>query len=319
MGDPAVPPPEATSTAVPPVVAGSPPAAGHRPGPSPGASAVQPSTRIGGAPPGPEAKLRRLARSALVALVVAWLAAAIAAAVAVPDGFVVTRWWAYGFAFLALNTALAALVLVTGDGLRHLLLGADHRLSTSKTQVAAWTYLVVFALAALMLMGKSLHCPPDGGAQARCVQLRTPLEHAFDAFRTKGLQPAYLLLLGLPTAAAVAAKAITTTKVAAARSQGVAPAKTPAPDTNLGLGDRVAELVSDDGGDTDLGDLQYQLFSLLTMAWFLVTFLPHPLNPEGLPDLPATLIGLTGVSTAGYVTKKALEPAAAGDPGGHPS
>jgi hypothetical protein len=125
--------------------------------------------------------------------------------------------------------------------------------------------------------------------------------------------------LGLPTAAAVAAKAITTTKVAAARSQGLAAAKTPAPDANLGLGDRVAELVSDDGGDTDLGDLQYQLFSLLTMAWFLITFLPHPLSPSGLPNLPASLIGLTGVSTAGYVTKKALEPAAAGGPGGRPS
>jgi hypothetical protein len=41
------------------------------------------------------------------------------------------------------------------------------------------------------------------------------------------------------------------------------------------LGDRVAELVSGDAGDTDLGDLQYQLVNLLTMAWFLVTFLPH--------------------------------------------
>jgi hypothetical protein len=307
----------------PPAVAASPPATGRRPAslgsPSPGTTAAPPSTRIGGAPPAPEAKLRRLARSALVALVMAWLAAAVAALAAVPDGFVVTSWWAYGFAFLAVNTALAAPVMMTRGSLRHLLLGADHRASTSKTQVAAWTYLVVFALAALLLMGRSLNCPPAATPQARCVQLRAPLADAFDAFRIKGLQPSYLLLLGLPTAAAVAAKAITTTKVATARSQGHPAAKTPAPDTNLGLGDRVAELVSDDGGDTDLGDLQYQLFNLLTMAWFLVTFLPHPLDPDGLPDLPATLIGLTGVSTAGYVTKKALEPAAAGDPGSRPS
>jgi hypothetical protein len=55
---------------------------------------------------------------------------------------------------------------------------------------------------------------------------------------------------------------------------------------------------------------------VLTMAWFLVIFLLHPLSPDGLPELPATLIGLTGVSTAGYATRKALEPAAAGDPGG---
>jgi hypothetical protein len=148
--------PDSTNAAEPPAVTGSPPVpSGHRPAwpgpPSPGATAVQPSTGAD-APSQPEAKLRRLARSALVRLVVAWLAAAVAVLVAVPDGFGVTRWWAYGFALLALNTALAVLVLVTGDGLRHLLLGADHRLSTSKTQVAAWTYLVVFALSALMLM-----------------------------------------------------------------------------------------------------------------------------------------------------------------------
>jgi hypothetical protein len=310
--------PDFTNAAEPPATGGGPRAAtGHQPAqlgaPSPGATAIQPSTGAVGPPP--EAKLRRLGRSALITLVIAWLTAAVAVLAALPDGFVVTRWWAYGLAFLALNTAMATLVLMTGDGLRHLLLGADHRTSTSKAQVAAWTYLVVFALGALLLMGKSLNCPPADAPQAHCVQLRAPLVHAFDAFRTKGLQPAYLLLLGLPTAAAVAAKAITTTKVAAARSEGLPPAKTPAPDANVGLGDRVAELVSDDGGDTDLGDLQYQLFNLLTMAWFLVTFLPHPLSPDGLPDLPATLIGLTGVSTAGYVTKKALEPATAGDPG----
>jgi hypothetical protein len=314
MADPPVSQPGAAGTH-PAAVGGALPATGGGPAPPRmPAAAVGPSTPTGEAPPAPEAKPRRRARSALVVLVLAWLAAGVAALAAIPDGFVITRWWAYAFAFLALNTLLAALVMVTGDALRQLLLGADHRLSTSKVQVAAWTYLVLFALCALMLMGKSLNCPTT--SQTGCVQIRAPLAQAFDTFLTKGLQPTYLLLLGLSTAAAVAAKAITTGKIATAQSRGLPPAKTPAPDTNLALGDRVAELVSDDSGDTDLGDLQYQLFNLLTMAWFLVTFLPHPLSPEGLPDLPATLIGLTGVSTAGYVTKKALEPAAAGDPGG---
>jgi hypothetical protein len=49
----------------------------------------------------------------------------------------VTRWWAYTFAFLALNTLLAAAATVAGDALRHLLLGADNRASTSKAQVGA--------------------------------------------------------------------------------------------------------------------------------------------------------------------------------------
>jgi hypothetical protein len=262
--------------------------------------------------PGPAEKPRRWARLALLVLLVGWLTIGVAALVAIPNGFVVTRWWGYGFALLALNTVLAVLVMITGDALRHMLLGADHRLSTSKVQVAAWTYVVLFAICALMLMGRSLNCPAT--SQTGCVQIRAPLARAFDAFLTVGLQPSYLLLLGLPTAAAVAAKAITVTKIAAAQSQGLVPAKTPAPDVNLGFGDRVAELVSDDSGATDLGNLQYHLFNLLTMAWFLITFLPHPLNPDGLPELPATLIGLTGVSTAGYVTKKALEPSAAESP-----
>jgi hypothetical protein len=261
------------------------------------------------AKPGPADKPRRRARLALIVLLVAWLAIGVAVLGAIPNGFVVTRWWAYGFAFLALNTVLAGLVMITWDALRHMVLGADHRLSTSKVQVAAWTYLVLFAICALMLMGKSLNCPAT--SQTGCVQIRAPLARAFDELITTGLQPSYLLLLGLPTAAAVAAKAITVTKIASAQSQGLTPAKTPAPDVNLGLGDRLAELVSDDSGATDLGNLQYHLFNLLTMAWFLITFLPHPLNPQGLPELPATLIGLTGVSTAGYVTKKALEPSAA--------
>jgi hypothetical protein len=125
------------------------------------------------------------------------------------------------------TTLLAALILVTGDALRHLLLGVDHRLSTSKAQVAAWTYLVLFALCTLMLMGKSLNCPT--GSETGCVQIRAPLARAFDAFLTKGLQPSYLLLLGLPTAAAVAAKAITTTKIATAEARGSRRPRRPLP------------------------------------------------------------------------------------------
>jgi hypothetical protein len=308
-------PPESPTTGPAPQAAGATPAPGGRPR----SSGVQPPVGVAAGLLGPDAKLRRLARAALVASAIGWLAAALAVVATSPKGFVVTRWWAYAFAFLALNTLLAAAATVAGDALRHLLLGADHRVSTSKAQVAAWTYLVAFALCALMLMGKSVNCPPASATQAHCVQIRAPLAHAFDAFATTGLQPAYLVLLGLPTGAAVAAKAITTAKIGAAQDQGRAAAKTTATDTNRGLGDRVAELVNDDDGDTDLGDLQYQLFNLLTMAWFLFAFLPHPVNPHGLPDLPATLIGLTGVATAGYVTKKALEPSAAGDPGGSPS
>lgn len=71
----------------------------------------------------------------------------------------------------------------------------------------------------------------------------------------------------------------------------------------------MAEVVSNDEGQTDLMDFQYFAFNLLALGFFLFEFVPDPSG--GLPDLPPTLLALTGLATASYTTKKGLETAAA--------
>jgi hypothetical protein len=162
-----------------------------------------------------------------------------------------------------------------------LVLGKDGRWSTSKVQLLAWTYAVVFGLLALII-AKWLG---DAGG--------------WDQLVNHDLQEEYLILLGGPFAAAVLAKAITTQKVENGTTQ-----KTdaePSTDPVQGLG----EVVSDDNGRTDLGDLQYFLFNLVALVYFLGTLIFN--LDDGFPDLPGLLVGLTSVSAAGYVSKKAAD------------
>ena len=66
---------------------------------------------------------------------------------------------------------------------------------------------------------------------------------------------------------------------------------------------RVAQIFSADDGTTDIGDFQYVIFNLVTAVYF-VAELVRP-SVQGLPAIPDTLLGLTSVSAALYVGKKA--------------
>jgi hypothetical protein len=165
-----------------------------------------------------------------------------------------------------------------GRFFRGLYLGKDGRWSTSKMQPLLWTYAIVFGLLALIAakaLGDSI---------------------GWDKQIDRGLQEEYLVLLGGPFAAAVLAKFITTTK-----DEGGEIQKT---DAGPG-GGGPADLISDDAGETDLVDLQYFLFNLLALGLFLGTFCFN--MHEGFTNLPDLLIGLTSVSGATYVAKKAAE------------
>lgn len=153
--------------------------------------------------------------------------------------------------------------------------GADNRWSTSKVSVVLWTYGLVFAFLTILL-----HTRGDG------------LQHVT-------LSSQYLLLLGIPGAAAVGAKAITQTKVAedpAFKSKDAHP-----PTAVKGI----SQLVSDDKGRPDLLDTQYFVFGLLLLGYFLAQFLGA--ESSTLPTLPDTLVGLTGVSAVTYVAKKGVK------------
>lgn len=159
------------------------------------------------------------------------------------------------------------------SALGSILAGTDHRTSTSKTVVFAWTLAVAFGLLSLLVaVWLGDHGP-------------------WDAEVRRGLQEEYLLLLGGPFAAAVLAKY-------AATSQ--AESKPDAPVGEAGA----AQLVSNDQGDTDLGDFQYVLFNAIALAFFLGDFIGDLAG--GFPVLPPILTGLVLTSTGGYAAKKLL-------------
>lgn len=191
------------------------------------------------------------------------------------------------------------------DGLKGLVIGADLRASTSKLQAVLWTYAVLFVFTYLLLVERIVFrpkgCPADGSDGPSC-RLIPPVDPALQGALAKlvaaALQPEYIVLLGLPVGLAIAAKALTTNKVATG-----ALVKPDAIQDGVKAG--LAEVVTDDQGRADLLDFQYALFNLYTLSYFLVQFATH--QADGLPELPPTLLMLSGVSGAAYITKKTLE------------
>jgi hypothetical protein len=185
------------------------------------------------------------------------------------------------------------------QGLKAAVMGHDNRASTSKTQVVLWTAAVVWALIDLLLLARA-HTGPN----------------LFTTAMTNW-RPEYLVLLGFPVVAAATAKAA----VGGANS-GHGPAtnetsmkkmaktlkvsriymREPAEADVKGFWAGVAELFTGDDNSVDWGDLQYVVFTLVTLAYFVIQFLAQPAN--GLPPVPAALLTLTGVSATGYAANK---------------
>jgi hypothetical protein len=186
-------------------------------------------------------------------------------------------------------------------GLKAAVMGQDGRASTSKTQVVAWTGAVVWALVDLLLLARAY---PGGSLFINAVKTNW--------------HPEYLVLLGLPVAAATTAKAV----VAGANS-GQGPATSdPASKARIASkvgGNRVyvrdpispgvwgfltgaAELLTGDDDTVAWADLQYVVFTLITLVYFASQFLAQP--AAGLPQVPAALLTLMGVSATGYAANK---------------
>jgi hypothetical protein len=185
-------------------------------------------------------------------------------------------------------------------GVKAAVMGQDGRASTSKTQVALWTGAVVWALVDLLLLARS---NPGGNLFANAV--------------TTNWRPEYLVLLGLPVAAATTAKAV----VASANSgRGPVPSRDKAPQQvrqagrvyvrpplskdAKGILNAVAELLTGDDGAVAWADLQYVVFTLITLTYFMVQFLARP--ADGLPPVPAALLTLMGVSASTYTANKVV-------------
>jgi len=163
-------------------------------------------------------------------------------------------------------------------GISSTIIGKDQRVSTSKLQVFLWTCVVVFGLLAVLFY---------------ILLIKSPQSDLF------ALKEQYLILLGSPAAAALVAKASTTSKDESGTITKTTASESPGAITGL------TQVVADDQGQVDPFDFQYFLFTIVALIYFFVFFLPNP--GKGLPDLPNTIVGLTGVSAAGYAAKKALE------------
>lgn len=200
------------------------------------------------------------------------------------------------------------------------ILGQDGRTSTSKTFILMWTLLVGWALITLLIAGEfttTHHCVLLAKPAQACKRLKSDvglLQLSWKHFLSAHLAGTYLILLGIPGAAGVAAKGITQQHVNS--TDGF---KTRKPRKQIDsfldrllypivhpgkILARVAEVFSADDGSTDIADFQYLVFNLITAVYFVV----RVVNPDGkgLPTIPETLLGLTGVSASVYVGKKAV-------------
>ena len=157
----------------------------------------------------------------------------------------------------------------------NILMGADGRLSTSKTIAALWTVVLGYMLITMGLIGAN-HASPGDAIKA----IINPTSQL------------YLILLGGPFAAAVIAKVTVSDGVATGRIQ-----KPPADSTGP------SDVTSNDQGSTDLVDSQYTLFNVIVATIVMVAFVKQP--GFGAPAIPAFLVTLTGASAATYVANKA--------------
>ncbi|MEA2210506.1 MAG: hypothetical protein QOF83_454 [Solirubrobacteraceae bacterium] len=218
-----------------------------------------------------------------------------------------------GLALVAAGVVVVVLALVQlislaapSSFLATVILGEDGRTSTSKTFILLWTLLVAWALVTLLIAGEfapTHACITSGPAAAAVNRCRGDevalMQLGWTHFLHGGLAGSYLLLLGVPAAAGVAAKGITQ-----AQAQSPTAVKTVKQSTKGGLLARIAEIFSSDDGSTDVADFQYLIFNLITAAYFVSEFLKPSGN--GLPSIPDTLLGLTSVSAGLYVGKKAV-------------
>lgn len=235
------------------------------------------------------------------------------------DPFVITRWWAAGISLAILVIFLRVLhgLVLTAQprardsregsvrfrrrGIKALVIGVDGRASTSKFQVVVWTFAVLYAFLFLLLWGRSIGCDREQQERRICRQAVTN-QGVFDRFVEHPLEADYYALLGLPTAAALAAKALTENKVV--RGELTKPSVDET-DEGGGVAKGVTEIVGGDRGQTDLIDFQYVAFNLVALGYFTLEFVTDP--AAGLPEIPPTLLALSGVAVAAYSGKKALE------------
>jgi hypothetical protein len=170
-------------------------------------------------------------------------------------------------------------------GLQYLYTGDDKRTSTSKVQYLIWTVGVAFALAYVsgheLVSGQSFECDTKAAA-VNCIPGGSTWEQ-------------YIILLGVPAAAAVLAKGITSYKVNNGIVQKVENSGT--------TGFSLTDVVGNDDGTPSLVDSQYLIFNVIAFLYVAVHFVQR----GTLVNVPVMLLGLTSTAASVYALNKTLQ------------
>lgn len=185
-------------------------------------------------------------------------------------------------------------------GYLNIVIGADGRVSTSKTVAAMWTAALGSALVLLcgmLVFGK--------------------LANARDAFGPSSTWDGYFLLLGGPFASAVLAKGIVSSRVSQdplAKTSLSSASETSQPAPIVAGTPSSKDVVAGDGGTVDLIDTQFALFTMIAVLYFVGAFAANvdkfAVKREqviGLPAIPSALLGLTSLAALTYVGNKAVQ------------
>jgi hypothetical protein len=186
-----------------------------------------------------------------------------------------------------LVAALVTAALLTGaarvhrarGGLLAPLIGEDNRLSTSRAVAASWVLLAVFAVLVLAGQLAGASAPADRDALIAGLELA----------RSAGV----LTVLALTCAIAVIVRRVVGSRVL---NQTLQKVRADRP--------RAADLLTDDSGRGNFGDIQYVLVSSVAVLFAAVRLARRP---EQLPDLPWGLAVLVVVSAATYFAGKYAE------------
>ena len=204
-----------------------------------------------------------------------------------------TRWITIIVAFGALFL-LTVLILwwITRNILTigELFVGQDKRLSNSKSQMAVWFFVLIASYISLTWLRAQ-----NGG---------------LGFVGGIGIPQNLLLLSGVSALTYAGAKAITQSQVNSKPGSK--------PEANEGKASP-ANFVTDDQGNTDFGDFQMTVITLLAVGVYLVQIFNFLGSIElhksiTLPDVDTTILSFFGLSQGAYLTKKAAVAGAAQEP-----
>ncbi len=194
------------------------------------------------------------------------------------------------FVLILLTWAILGLVKWNALTIRELFVGKDKRLSNSKSQMAVWFFVLIASYVSLTWLRAN-----RGG---------------LGFVGGIGIPQNLLLLSGVSALTYAGAKVITQSQVNSKPGS-----KSDAKDGQASP----ADFVTDDMGNTDFGDFQMTVITILAVGVYLVQIFNFLgvlklYKSVALPDVDTTILSIFGISQGAYLTKKAVAATGAQEP-----